>query len=177
MSDSLLTRSAELNAAQRRLQETFNRRDRSPAACAAWSSAAKDMKAAFRRMYPPEFQDAFERLRQGDRNAIEPAVSFLEADPYSFRSGYIKADLIRFLKRMDLDPEFRQRLRGVLLEVVEAQPRREFREYCRLATALDTPELRSALRERTGKPPPIGRQARWMLEALGEPRTSEARGG
>ncbi len=177
VNDSLLTRSAELNAARRRLHETFNRRDRSPAAYAAWSSAAKDVKAAFRRMYAPEFQDAFERLRQGDRDAVEPAVSFLEADPHTFRSGYIKADLVRFLKRINLDPETRRRLRGVLLKVVEAQPRREFRDYCRLATALDSPELRSALRERTGEQPPIGRQARWMLEALGEPRTSEAGGG
>src|SRR5437868_5972807 len=36
-------------------------------------------------------------LENGDLRAIELAVCFLEADPWFFRSGYIKADLIKQL--------------------------------------------------------------------------------
>jgi hypothetical protein len=38
----------------------------------------------------------------GLTEAIEIAIQFLEVDPYFFRSGYIKTDLLRRLKRAPL---------------------------------------------------------------------------
>jgi hypothetical protein len=37
----------------------------------------------------------------------------LEADPYFDRSGYVKADLLRIMKGLPLDPEQTVRLRAV----------------------------------------------------------------
>lgn len=42
---------------------------------------------------------ALERLRHDDPSGIETLVRFLESDVYCFRSGYMKAEVIRFLTR------------------------------------------------------------------------------
>lgn len=50
----------------------------------------------YRQLFDP-FEDVPSRLRNGDETAIEPALRFLEADPWCFRSGYLKASLMRAL--------------------------------------------------------------------------------
>ena len=97
---------------------------------------------------------------------LEPLVGFLERDPWTFGSGYSKADAIRFLKRAPLDDTAKQRLRRVVLNAVDGRDRREFRHYCKLARKVDAPDLRAALRERmTGNDPNVRRRAGWMLAA------------
>src|SRR5579862_9417681 len=47
--------------------------------------------AAVDAAYPPDFDEDFERLQtRSDAKALETAVSFLEADPFFFRTGYMK---------------------------------------------------------------------------------------
>ncbi len=105
----------------------------------------------------------------GDAAATETLVRFLEADVYCFRSGYLKADVIDVLKRVDLDAGATSRLRRVVLEVVDSYDRREFRAYCRLARKVDGEELRGPLRDRlTWSNPHVPRRAHWVLEALGD---------
>jgi hypothetical protein len=64
------------------------------------------------------------------------AVRFLEADPRFFRSGYIKADLIRHVRKAQLSNDQRIRLRRVILIRIQGQDAREFRSYCHLARAV-----------------------------------------
>jgi len=112
------------------------------------------------------FWCALNRLRDKRPAELEPLVSFLERDPWTFGSGYGKADAIRFLKRAPLAEETKQRLRRVVLNAVDGRERREFRHYCKLARKVDAPELRAALRERMmGTDPAIQRRAGWMLAA------------
>lgn len=119
---------------------------------------------------------ALSRLRDGDTSGIEPAIRFLEADVYCHRSGYLKADVIRELTKVDLDPKAIDRLRAVVLMVVESYDRREFRSYCRLARRVDSEPFRGEIRERLGSDiSATRRHARWVLAALGEgPTMSEA---
>jgi hypothetical protein len=110
---------------------------------------------------------AVNRLRSGDARGIETAVQFLEADPYCFRSGYMKADVIRFLIRATLDDAVAERLRRVVVMVVDGHDRREFRAYIRLENRVDSPSLRHELAIRTGSPEKrTARHAEWMLAGL-----------
>ncbi len=59
-------------------------------------------RAAVVRAYPPAFWDDFQRLKEGNRSGLEPVVEFLEADPWFDGSGYTKAELIRYLRRIEL---------------------------------------------------------------------------
>lgn len=110
---------------------------------------------------------AFEQLRAGKIEGLEPLLRFLEADPYCFRSGYAKAEIIHLLTQLDLDDTAQRRLEGVLFSVLEKPTRREFRKYVRLARYLDSVELRQQLTLLSAsRAQPTRRHARWLLEGL-----------
>ena len=100
-------------------------------------------------------------------NDVEFIIAFLEKDPWKFGSGYAKADMIWLLGKLKLPPKQCDRLRKVLLTVVDKRDRREFRHYCRLACKLDSPELRRELTRRLRSTDEgVNRRARWMLDYL-----------
>lgn len=104
-----------------------------------------------------------------DRSAVEVLTRFLEADVYCHRSGYTKSDVIRALTRAaPFDAETRRRLQRVVVAAVEGPDRREFRDYIRLARAVNDETLQTRLRERLDVDVRmVARHARWILEGLG----------
>jgi hypothetical protein len=168
-----VTRAHAAVAAEQALREMLRPRvgRRAVGRCLTHRQAVEQWRTAVAQAYPPGFWDAFEALRRGTAGAagLEAAVAFLEADPWFFRSGYVKADLIRWLTRpgVGLPPELVRRLTRVVVGAVEARDRREFRRYGRLARAVASPELRDALAQRLRHPDPgVKRRARWILESL-----------
>jgi hypothetical protein len=122
---------------------------------------------SFHAMYPQPWWAQVSRIEDGSLEGIEPALVFLEADPWCFRSGYTKQLLMRLLRRPRLLYAHQMRLRRVCLAAVYAGPRMEFREYCRTARVVDGTEFRLQLsqvsRNADGA---AGQRARWMLDAL-----------
>ena len=172
-----IRRAAELvEETQRRLNAAVEERHTSREAWARWENAAREWHEAMALLYPDEFWESIERLRNGDRDAIEPAITFLEVDPWAFRSGYAKETILRFLKRADLDDEQAARLRKVIVAVVDAGDRREFRGYCRLARRVADDGLRLALLERLrSSDRGRARRALWVLDPLGGPLSPDDR--
>jgi hypothetical protein len=84
----------------------------------------------------PEFLDA---VRHGDPDAAEEALLFLEADPYCFRSGYIRKKLCRALKQAPLDREKRSRIRSFVLRAVCIQRPLSFKAVASLGVCFYTP--------------------------------------
>jgi hypothetical protein len=139
----------------------------------AQTKLLKIWRAAIADAYPPGFWEDAEQLRNRDPAGLPIAIEFLEADPWFFRTGYVKEKLIRYLLRFDVSERDAARLRNVVLAAVDQCYRREFREYCRLARKVDAPELRQQLHERlTQGNADIRRRAQWMLDGLekGVPR-------
>lgn len=100
-----------------------------------------------------------ERVRSGDAQAVEAAVQFLLADPYHFRSGYLKARLWRWLARQQLGASARKRLERAALAYLD---RRICREFWAMAKAM----------------PRIARAGFWgEVAALALPGTDAARTG
>jgi hypothetical protein len=116
-------------------------------AVGAWHASANGAFAAIQAAYPPGFWDDFRRLRSGDATALETAIAFLQADAWFFRSGYVKAQLIRFVNRCELSDEQAERLRQVVMHAIQGRDRREFRRYCRLARRISTPGFRADLED------------------------------
>lgn len=118
--------------------------------------------------YPPGFDDDFEKLRSHiDLKALETAVAFLEADPFFFRSGYIKQKLLRWVRGYQLTPEYIARLQHVILTVVDSHYCREFGEYRKLAHKIDNANLRLGLQSRIdSEDPNICKRAHWILDWL-----------
>lgn len=130
--------------------------------------------------YPDRFWEDYQKLKSGDAAGLESAVRFLEADPYFFRSGYIKVSLIRGIKPPMLKPNDAKRLQNVVVSLVNRRDDRDFRAFCKLARKVDGPELREQLSQRlTSRNPDaspnldVRRRARWVLEALAQKDTME----
>lgn len=123
----------------------------------------------------PEFWQDVERLRAGDATAVEPALRFLEDDPWSFRSGYAKEDVARVLARFQFDDQQQARLARVAIHAVDVGDRWEFSWYCRLANRIDAQLLRDDLTARLRSPDSgVARRALWMLARLRHPRLTDA---
>ncbi len=98
--------------------------------------------------FPGGLERQLELLKAQDTEAIEMAVRFLEADPWFFRSGYIKAELLGRLRTAPLNDDQLERLRRIVLDRIDGPGRREFRRYARFARRLDTPDFRAAVSDR-----------------------------
>ena len=126
--------------------------------------------ASISRAYPSSFSRSQDQLRVGDPAGLEDAVGFLEADPIFDGTGWRKEYLIQLLRDMDVPDNYADRLRAVVLNLVDRRDGREFRAFCRLACKVDASELREQLTRRLtdGGNPDVRRRARWVLEALAQ---------
>jgi len=112
-------------------------------------------------------------LQTDDPAAIERSISYLESDPWEFRSGYLKGRLLHHLANRSLDEGQRRRLRGVLLVHCDAGHRFEFDQACRLARRQDVPGLRHALAARLSAPDPaVAVRSLRMLLSTRRPKLS-----
>jgi hypothetical protein len=159
---------AELEKLNQRVLELSRRRRKSSETTAAWREAAQTFHANYDRLaFPGGLAREFERLRNGDQEAIELAVQYLEANPWYFRSGYHKAEILKFLKRLPLSQEQSTRLRKVILERVRGKPVREMRAYGRLAPRVTNDQFEAellAIKEESNRQ--SARSAGWILEYL-----------
>ena len=166
---SLFQSNAErLRALHAAIDETAKSRDKSTEHRKAWQTACDAMHASYDSLaFPGGLNSQLTRLKDGNGEAVEMAVQFLQYNPEFFRSGYIKEEVIRLLRRVVLTKDQEARLRQVVLDRIQGEDRREFRRYCRLAAHLCNDELRSKVaalaksRDRR-----IRRHANWVLDAL-----------
>lgn len=159
------SRLRDLHAEVRR---TFRLRDRDPAGRHAWAAACRQFQTEYDRLaFPGGFQSALRKLRSLEPGTVDRAVDFLAADPWFFRSGYLKGELIRSLKRAPLTARQRERLRHIIVARVQGPGRREFRSYCRLAPVVATPTFVARLQDLARSPESlIARHAQWVLAAV-----------
>ncbi len=132
-----------------------------------WKKAAALWYRATDEAYPPDFWENFERLKEGDLSGLETAVTFLEIDPWFFRSGYVKADLLRFIFRIEIPSLYSIRLQKIVLNAINLRDRREFRHYCGLAKIIDTSTFRSELKKLLESDDPgKRRRAQWVIDFI-----------
>lgn len=106
-------------------------------------------------------------LARHDPATIEMAVRFLEVDPWFFRSGYIKAELMRQLQRVAFTDELRRRLQRVILNRIQSNKTpREFRWYGRLARTVTDAGFQKEVAALVGFSSVRGMHARWILEQI-----------
>ena len=92
-------------------------------------------------------QAAIEDLKAGNVRGVEPAIHFLKADVYEFRSGYLKESLWRYLSRVPLTERQTERLLQIARKYLERRMTREFRSMCRLANRIAGEEFARYVRE------------------------------
>jgi hypothetical protein len=65
-------------------------------------------------LFPGGYAVAFEKIQEGDAQAVEFGLVFAEVQPYFFRSQYIRTRLIRMLKHTKLSSSQTGRLNRIL---------------------------------------------------------------
>ncbi len=157
-----------VRVAQARVHETAAERGRR-GGVERWHAALAELNQAMRELHPPSMEDDARRLRVGDPDAIESAITYLENDPFAFGTGYVKEEMLRRLRHVALTPKQKARLAGVILHQVDNHDRREFWQYCLIGPLVVDDSLRLSLlgRLRSGEPGRARRALR-VLDLLGE---------
>jgi hypothetical protein len=158
--------SAALRALHERVHATCGTRDSGRHARDAWSQPCHEFHTYVSRL-DPFLQRAFQDSRYSDPELIEFVVCFLEVDPFFFRSGYLKQDLLTRIKRSELTESVKRRLRAVLIDAANRRGTREFKYYGRLAAAIADDTLRAQLDTiASGDPSARTSRARRMLARI-----------
>ncbi len=131
------------NALQKDVHETYEKRHKNPS---AWNEACERFHT-----FTSPMEDYLEKIYE-NKKIVDPILSefgicFLETDALFFRSGYIKAGILKRIKRSKLDDTQLDRLRKVLMNAVKRRGFREYRYYCRLAIVIANRELINFLLE------------------------------
>ena len=93
----------EIVRLHRRIRETLCFRDEGPDQKAEWKDACSEFHAKYDDLaFPGGTDNARDRMRAGDDDAIEYAIAFLEVRPFFFRSGYMYKDFMRVLRNCPL---------------------------------------------------------------------------
>jgi hypothetical protein len=104
--------------------------------------------AAARNRLAQWVQRTGEALAAGDPSAAGPALAYLEADPYYFRSGYARTWLAGRLSRADLGSTEVSRARDLVVDVADGRLNSGMRGVARLARSVADNQLRRDLRAR-----------------------------
>jgi len=157
----------EINLLHERVHETVRHRARSEVHRQEWRDACQAFHSYRAAAFSLWQAETLARVRAGGEPERSDALLFLEVDPWFFRSGYLKQKLLRALKGAHLEPEEVERLELICIAIVGGRPRREFREYCRMAARVGTARLKAELMARRGTSDPGVRQrADEMLRCL-----------
>ena len=169
MSSLIEINAAKLRELHQEIKRTLLKRGQDEKSTEAWSNACREFHYSYDALaFPGGLGRAMSLLPQNDLETIEQSIRFLEADPFYFRSGYIKADIIKHLRRMPLHESQKKRLQKVIIDRIYDKARREFRWYCRLAkyvTDLDF-ELQLVELAAVDAPKFVALQAQWVLAQL-----------
>ena len=157
-----------LLALHNEIEVTFADRHRNEEHYELWAQACQRFHSSYDRLaFPGGLEQELSSLKRGDVQAIEMAVRYLEADPWFFRSGYIKEELLQTLRRVALTENQRERLRVVIVERINKGSGREFRRYCRLAKHLMNSALEDKVRQAMmSNDVNVSRRAGWVMSLL-----------
>lgn len=111
-----LLRNAEvIRKLHSRIHETYSQRSTAPGATAEWQRACAEFRERYDSLaFPGGADTAVKRMLNGDAEAIEAALCFVEIRPYFFRSGYMFKIFLRKLRRAQLDARQAERYERVV---------------------------------------------------------------
>ena len=111
----ILENAEEIRRLKARINETYSNRGKVPGATELWSRACEEFHARYDGLaFPGGYDTALERIKNGDAEAIESALCFIEIRPYFFRSGYMYKTFMRKLKRAPLSEKQSERFAAVV---------------------------------------------------------------
>ncbi|GLQ94194.1 hypothetical protein [Dyella acidisoli] len=110
----------------KRVYETLKHRGRSKKDREVWSSACEEFHRCFPMLFFPDGPERWAAFLNGDSSEINTVITFLEVDPWFFRSGYMKQTIWDKLKKLVLTSKDERRLEAVAARYLHKRAQREF---------------------------------------------------
>jgi hypothetical protein len=115
--EKIVGNAERINQLHSRIHETLKFRDKNEHKRREWQKACADFHEQYDLLaFPGGLKGAYERIVEGDPQAMEAAICFLECRPYFFRSGYMFKDILRKAKRAPLEENQQARLQVVMAD-------------------------------------------------------------
>ncbi|WP_261575400.1 hypothetical protein [Frankia gtarii] len=124
-----------LTQLQAEVGSLYTKRDLDLESWRRWEQKSALFKTRAAEFYAP-FDAAAAALRAGDPTGLETAVQFLEADPWCFRSGYMKAGLMHRIANSAGTEAHRPRLQDIVMYLLRHPQPRLLPPTVRLAAAV-----------------------------------------
>ena len=106
----ILDNCIEINRLKKNIDSTFNVKNKKN----EWREACAEFHENYNQLcFWNGVSDYRTEIRNGNQDAIEYYITFIELRPYFFRSGYIYQDLIRVLRNVKLSKSHRARFERV----------------------------------------------------------------
>ncbi len=100
-------------------------------------------------------RDLRHALKRGDLTIFDAVLHFLEDDPKTFGSGYMKTDMWRSIRRYRLDASHIACLEQAALKSFQRPMAREFKPMCHTLAEIGTPEFWSRVADKMTSDRPI----------------------
>lgn len=130
--DLILKNAEIINEMKEAIDRTAKNQERDPQ---AWQNATRLFNEAYDRLaFPGGLEHGMRLLSKQDPTAVTIAIEYLEANPYCFRSGYIKAKIAHYLKKALLTQAQKKQIQDILITAIKDDHKKEeYKKYCRLA--------------------------------------------
>ena len=136
----------DTNSLKARVEQTRKARTQSPQHWRDWQRATDDFRDYQNSVAALWDAETLARIVAGDRNALEGALTFLEADAYFYRSGYLKEKVLHSLKNAPWERNDETRLQTIILRAIAGRYKREIKFYTRLIPRLRDDNFERQLR-------------------------------
>jgi hypothetical protein len=159
----LIKNAEEINRLHKSIHSAFKEKTHGPEhskACAVFHENYD------RLAFPGGLAQAMHLLKEHDSVTIATAIKFLEIDPMFHRSGYIKEDILRYLKKAQLSKSQIETLERLIIRSIYQGGRREFNSYAKLAGALHTKTVLRTIKKRLSGNREQIRRAEKMMQMI-----------
>jgi len=121
----IMRNTEKISQLKARIDETFKYCDKNEHKKKEWQKSCSDFHEQYDLLaFPGGLDGAYERIIEGDAQAMEAAICFLECRPFFFRSGYMFKDILRKAKKAPLEEDQKERLNKVIEAYNEYRNRR-----------------------------------------------------
>jgi hypothetical protein len=145
LSKQILSNAQAINEMHKNIKTTFKKKDENEQ---AWADACNKFHSSYDIFaFPGGLAQGLALLKKKDLSIMPIALAYLKADPYFFRSGYIKGKIATQLKKFTFNQDQIKDLQNSIINTLFKPSCPEFKYYCRLAIKVADNEFLTRIQE------------------------------
>ncbi len=137
----------------------------------AWLAAAERFNTSYDRLaFPGGLNRGLTLLKKYDSDVIAQAIIYLQADPYFHRSGYIKEQILKILKKASFTKKQIIAMQELIISIIHKGliQDRTYKQYCTIASKITDDNFCTSIENivKTASDPRVKESAQLVLQSL-----------